>query len=516
MNIHKLLGVFVLFVSFSMASLAQSYPLKYCSELINGGLGEDYGSTVYELGSAIQLDAEMLKPFVGGKISAIKFGTIADPQDGPITVAENLKVFIRSSLTGEDLYVQNVDAFTLENLGNWYEVVLDQPFELDGKDIFVGYSLNANSIPLGVDGSKTPDPRATWVGVNNKWISHSAGGNACIQAMISSEKFVNKKVLLEHFTTTTCVNCPEAHTMLENMVGSDPNVVWVSHHAGYLNGDIYTTDIDTKYLAFYKATTSTPYAPAIMFDRVNLSGYGATDPNGSPAPGPVFIPATNALVKGLLSVRADVPAFVTVDMDGAYDPDTRKVTVKVYGSVNIPELMGANPTINVFLTESGIVGKQTGAGSSSNNYTHNRVFRDAITGAWGEAMTVAEDGTYSKTYEYTLKEAWVPENMNLIAFVSNVDTKDVNNCEVYNANATKLTNNFTGIELGKDRAVSVYTNGSAIVVDGEHTSVCIYDGMGKLMGVMGATESSFQIGKGIYMVKVMDGEQSFVRKVAVN
>lgn len=515
MKIHKLFGVFVLFASFSLASLAQSYPLRYCSELIKGGLGKDYGSTAYVLGSAIKLDAEILKPFVGGKISAIKLGTIANPEDGKITVAENLKVFIRSTLTGEDLYVQNVDAFTLENLGSWYEVVLDQPFELDGKDIFVGYTLNANSIPLGVDRSKTPDQRATWVCTDNKWESYSAGGNVCIQAMITSDKFVYKKVLLEHFTTTTCVNCPDAHEMLQNMVGADPRVVWVSHHAGYLNGDIYTTDIDTKYLDFYKATTTTPYAPAIMFDRVNLSGYGAIDPNGNPAPGPVFIPATNALVKGLLSVRTDMPAFVTVDMDGTYDPDTRKVTVKVYGSVNIPELMGANPTINVFLTESGIVGKQSGAGAQSGNYVHNRVFRDAITGAWGEAMTVAEDGTYSKTYEYTLKDTWVPENMNLIAFVSNVATKDVNNCEVYNANVTKLTNSFTGIELDKEHAASVYTNGSVIVIDGGHSSVCIYDGMGKLVKVLDTAENSYQVDKGIYMVKVMNGDQSFVRKVAV-
>lgn len=515
MNIHRLLGAFLLLISFSAVSLAQNYPLKYCLETVDGGVGADYSNKVYELGAAIKLDQAVLKPFKGGKISAIKLGTISTPAEGQGTInsVQNLKVFIRSSLTGENLYVQSVDEFTKENLGGWYEVKLDQPFELDGSDIFVGYTMNSNSIPLGFDRSDKPDLRASWVGTDNKWESFTKSGNACIQAMVSSDKFVFKKALLEHFTTTSCGNCPAVHTMLENMLGKDPRVVWVSHHAGFLQGDVYTTDIDTKYLAFYNVNGST-YAPAIMFDRMNLSGYGAPDSQGNKAPGPIFAPVTNDLVKGLLSVRTDLPSFVTVDMDGAYDPETRKVTVKVYGSVNIPELLGADPTINVFLSEDGIKGIQNGA--STKEYIHDRVFRDAITGAWGDELKMEEDGTYSKTYEYTLKENWVPENMNLIAFVSNVDSKDINNYEVYNANSTKLLQDFTGIDSEKSNPVSLYTSGSSIVINGEYTSVCIYDYTGKLMKVLNADENSCLMEKGIYMVKVLNGEQSFVQKVAVN
>lgn len=488
--------------------MAQSYPLGYCSDFIAMGAGEDYTETTYELSSAIQLDADKVASFIGGEIVSIKVGTIGDPEGAPIVTSKDLKVFIRSSLTGENLYVQNVESFTKP--GGWTEVVLNEPFPIDGREIFVGYSLTANSIPLGYDGSKSPDKRATWIGIDGKWQAYADCGNASIQAMVKSEKLVHRKVLLEHFTTAQCVNCPPVHTALERVLGNNSNVIWVAHHAGYLE-DGYTTNADREYLTFFN--TPSAYAPAIMYDRVNLSGYGALDGNQSPAPGPVFFPGNDDFISGLLSVRSVLPSFVTVHIDGTFNAENKKLTATVYGEVTIPELMGANPTMNVFLTENGLVSAQSGG---SSKYTHNRVFRDAITGTWGEALEVQPDGTYSKTFEYTLNEKWNPSNMNVIAFLSNHNAKNVNDREVYNAQIAKLEGNFTNINSVDKSSVSIYSNHSSIVIDGNYSAAYIYDATGKLLKVLDSKQNSYSPGNGIYMVKAITGEQTIVKKIAVN
>lgn len=506
MKLNKILSV-LLFLLCSMAVNAQ-YPLQYCAESATMGSGQDYSTKTYELGAAIKLDAEKLTPFIGGEISSIKLATIAGPKEGEIKTAKDLKVFIRKSLTGENLYVQNAASFTIENLGEWFEVKLDQPFPIDGQEIYVGYSLTANSIPLGFDGSKKPDSRATWVGVDNVWESFAGSGNACIQAMVSSDRLYPRKVLMEHFTTAACINCPEVHQMLESFIGN--NVVWVAHHSGYME-DSYTTPIDKQYLAFFAGAG---YAPAIMYDRVNLAAYGAVGGGSQPesTAGPVFFPGTKDLAEGLLSVRTALASIASIDMDGNFNPDSRKLTVKVYGTA-ISELLGSNTCINVFLTESEIKGKQTGA---TGTYIHNRVFRDAITGAWGDKVTIEEDGSYSKTYEYTLKESWVPENMNVVAFISNVVSSNVNNCEVYNANSIKLiAGDFTNIDTKSENKVSLYSDGSMIGIEGEYSSVFIYDYTGKLVKILDASQNTAQVVNGCYIVKVITGEQTVTEKVIV-
>lgn len=505
------MGKFVFVLSLFLLSLntvfGQSYPLGYCSEKISRGVGEDLTTEPYELAAAIQLDAKKLAPFVGGEISAIKVGMISDPDGAPIVTSKDLKVFIRSSLTGEDLYVQKVDAFTRPT--GWLEVKLDKPYPIDGKEIFVGYSLTANSIPLGFDGASSPDKRASWVGVNGKWISYMECGNASINAMVTSDKFVQRKVLLEHFTTAACVNCPPVHAMLDNVLGKNENVIWVAHHSGY-GTDIYTTNETQSYMWFFGQNK---YAPAIMFDRVNLSDYGAADGSGNATEGPVFFPASKEMVEELLPCRSKLPAFTTIIIGESFNPETRELTVNVSGKATIPELLGKNVMLNVFLSEDGLISSQTGAGSK---YEHNHVFRASLTGNWGQEVIFDAEGNYSTSYKYTLKSDWYSGSMKIIAFLNNYNSKNMNDCEVYNAEVFDLKKDAANIDAVNNSNVAVYTKNSSIMIDGDYLSAKVYDATGKLIISFGDNQNSCQVQNGIYIVKIINGEREIIRKVAVN
>ncbi len=96
--------------------------------------------------------------------------------------------------------------------------------------------------------------------------------NTMTHQVIVNSNSTPRKVLLEHFTTGQCPNCPAATTNIANWTATRPDIIWISHHAGYYT-DPMTVPENTELLVFYNDGGST-YAPATMLDRVFLSPDG--------------------------------------------------------------------------------------------------------------------------------------------------------------------------------------------------------------------------------------------------
>ncbi|MBO4655973.1 MAG: Omp28-related outer membrane protein [Bacteroidales bacterium] len=321
--------------------------------------------------------------------------------------------------------------------------------------------------------------------------------NTISMEMIVNENSVPRKPLLEHFSTAQCSNCPAAHTNIDNWLRSRPNVIHIVHHCGYYT-DNYTVSESQSLMTFYNAGGST-YAPAIMIDRMHLTG--------DDDPGPVFFPAAN-VAPGLLDQRLNAPAFISVNMDGSYDPSSRTVTLTVSGET-VGEVVEQNLRLSVYIMEDGLIGTQAGA---SGNYTHNCVMRGAISGggAWGDQNVVSATvgSTYSKTYTYQLNSSWNVDNLTIIAFVNNHET-NVNNRAVLNANSVKVTDLTVGISENNATGTAIFPNPATdvlnVISESMINQVEIYNVQGQLVkAVYGNVDniSISDLNNGMYFVKV--------------
>jgi len=242
-----------------------------------------------------------------------------------------------------------------------------------------------------------------------------------------------RRPLLEFFTTARCVNCPTGHSIWERVLHAHPSVIRLAHHAGYYTDD-YTVPSSETMTVFYNANGAT-YAPAAMINRTNLAEAGAINGSGMPTPGPVFYPEGDQACEALIqSVEGDYAPLV-IDLTYDYEASSRTLTIRTEVTPLEGFAMPTNPMLNILATEDDLWGYQSGSASI---YQHNDVVRSFVTGTWGQALTFEGTTPVSSVQTLVLDEAWNPANMHLIAFVSNHNPDDVNDCQVANATSVYL------------------------------------------------------------------------------
>ena len=208
---------------------------------------------------------------------------------------------------------------------------------------------------------------------------------------------ITKNVLIEDFTGQRCVNCPEAANAIQdiqNFHGSD-KVIAVAIHGEKLGLSGYlANDLGTEYYNHWGVEK----LPSGMVDRQGLQDY--KDWMGT---------ATKRL-------EADVVPLSLSMENNSYEASNRTLTVQV------EVLAGADldGKLQVWLTESKIIGLQyMPDGSKNYEYVHNHVLRDAVNGAYGEAVALKMGEAQTLTYAYTVPEEWNAENLAVVAFVYN-------------------------------------------------------------------------------------------------
>ena len=208
---------------------------------------------------------------------------------------------------------------------------------------------------------------------------------------------ITKNVLIEDFTGQLCVNCPEAANAIQdiqNFHGSD-KVIAVAIHgekpslSGYL-----ANDLGTEYYNHWGVET----LPSGMVDRQGLQDY------------------KDWMSTATKRLEADVIPLSLSMENNSYEASNRTLTVQV------EVLAGADldGKLQVWLTESKIIGLQSMLDGSKNyEYVHNHVLRDAVNGAYGEAVALKMGEAQTLTYAYTVPEEWNAENLAVVAFVYN-------------------------------------------------------------------------------------------------
>ena len=307
------------------------------------------------------------------------------------------------------------------------------------------------------------------------------------------DKIFTRTAILEEFTTEICSNCPAAAQTVHDMVeGLDADrqsrLAIVCHHAGY-NTDMFTLPCDKEYLWFYNKYNSQgqiyTYAPAFMLNRVGESGMGYETP--------VFQNLPLSTFSEKVTRAQDVPALYSIEITGNHDKDNRKVQINVSGESILESL--ENPRITVYLVEDNVrPSTRPGQAGASTGFLHNHLTR-AYNSTWGApAEWTDRNYTYSCTLEYP--EECDPDNMQIVAFISNLDTKNPVNCEI--ANGTK-------VNLPQLSASSIDNIGKNCAID--EKSANVYDLSGRCLG-------SYTDGlpAGLYILRDAHGNSSKILK----
>ena len=423
------------------------------------------------------------------------------------------------------IWVRNTGAAEIKSIeANAYiDNSLCGEFIADNIDIKRNQIALVNLGDILVDVNGLHDLKVTVSKVNGMDDENESDNSILKKNIVCKKEYSNRKVLLEHFSTMKCVNCPTAHSTIDDALFYREDVIHVIHHSAY-GTDPLTIDASNDYTFFYSNGSQTSvYAPGCMLDRTNMSKYGATDGSESTL-GPVFFPQRTNFGH-LLDESLSRPAYVTVDVKPTYDPTNRKLMVGVSGQVPDEDVnryvKGDDTRLNIFLIEDSIIGYQAGA-NNPQRYFHNAAIRQVLTSIWGDSV-VFDIGKYkSREYECILPETWNPMQMHVVAFLSNYNPLNPNDCEVLNANAEDIRNVIaSGVydaSLKTDASRTVRIEKYCLVLDYEPSSYRIYNLNGELVlegANCGRRIDLNSLQKGVYVCKIFSSFGIQVVKISI-
>ena len=424
--------------------------------------------------------------------------------------------------TPMSLVVRNAGAATVNSL----EVALTIDGEEQPLRTIEGLNISSNKIQkidiggLDMDSNNIFDVNVSITTVNGEQDENPVDNSITVTNVISRKDYTPRKVLMEHFSTMKCANCPIAHSSIEDALRYRDNVIHVTHHAGYGTDDLTIPAAEDFLRLFTNGKTGSYYAPAASLDRVNMANYGATDGNQA-TQCPAFFPRREILGR-LIDTRLSSPALVTICIDHTFDSSTRRLGVTVSGVVpngSPTRLNALDPRLTVMITEDNIPGTQTGVTVPMEGpYIHNNVLRTVLSDVWGEKVDFENDTYASKEFIFTVPEEWKEENLHVIAFIHDYDPENTANWQVFNAEETDVQNSAgIGGVTSDTRLDFSLINGVLYLPEGS-TELCIYSPQGTPVyksDICNESVSMENLQRGIYVVTAKQHETFRSAKIII-
>ena len=211
-----------------------------------------------------------------------------------------------------------------------------------------------------------------------------------------------RKHLIEEFTGQGCGYCPYGMDCISEFMANDTNFILILHHYGYQADHFSVTGSKT-----ITSALGVNGAPSAAIDRAKTRTQGGNAIVFHPS----YLPSAS-------KDQFEQETYASVNIANAYDPETRQLTVTVSGAICKNEHPQLN--ITVIVKESGMIDTQSDYYNTYEGwqeFRHCNAVRAILTAAKGDALSVDPTRHYSVTYTTTLKEAWVPENCMVVAFL---------------------------------------------------------------------------------------------------
>lgn len=205
-----------------------------------------------------------------------------------------------------------------------------------------------------------------------------------------------RTVLVEDFTGQRCVNCPNATSVLHEIVETygQENVIPVAIHCGpfgLTNAQGLVTEAGKSYWdTFFSDTQGQPVAKINRGNKVDDYNTWAV----------------------CVSKELSRPTDVTITLTTDYNEETRELIV----NTQVLGKAGSEQKLQLWLVEDSIVAIQAlPTGGIERQYVHNHVLRDVLNGDWGESIALGENVT-TISHNYILDEKFNADNCQIVAF----------------------------------------------------------------------------------------------------
>lgn len=231
-----------------------------------------------------------------------------------------------------------------------------------------------------------------------------------------------RKVLLEDFTGQGCINCPDAAARAEEIKDLYGKcVVLMAVHVGFFARPTpetpadFRTSIGNEWDQFFQLSPV-----GLPQGMINRDGFSSNH----------IIAFENW--SSVSDQQIQLPPDALLSIDGTYNSSSLSLDV----STNTTMLNSYNGTLmlGVYLVEDGIISPQKwqkpdGSTVTIEDYEHNHVLRAGFNGTWGDTLStgLANAGqAFTNNYQMAIDtSAWNPENLSIVAFVYDADSKEV-------------------------------------------------------------------------------------------
>ena len=278
---------------------------------------------------------------------------------------------------GDDLVQSNLNYATHVMPGTTTQEVSFPAFSLIAPDEIYSFVYSVASLEDVVDGDLS----------NNQLTKY-------IETYTSDRQ----KVLLEIGTGGWCQYCPGAAMGADDLVDEGLDVAVVENH----NGDPYATDISNGRNSYYGITGY----PTAIFDGINkiVGGSNTVSMYNS------YLPQYN--------LRHAIKTPITVGIYGTLDRDSYSLEIWID---KLARIVRPNLVLHVAITESNIV--YSWQGQDHMNFV-NRNMLPGLDGTPVDLMNLATTRLVVPL-ALTIGTGWLTENCDLVAWVQDLDTKEV-------------------------------------------------------------------------------------------
>ncbi len=309
-------------------------------------------------------------------------------------------------------------------------------------------------------------------------------------------------VMVEIGTGTGCPYCPGAAMGADDLVAAGKPVAVIEYHS-YNNSDPFNTPEAAARTGYYGITGY----PTAVFDGV-LSHVGGSN-NQS------LFPAYEPLVDARSPIKVGVGIqFTTTATTKGYHV---VVTLVKYGPI-----MGDNLVLHFAVTESEIA--YNWQGQSKLDYVERLMLPDAN----GTPVDLANNNTIVKEYDFEVGDDWNVDELEVVAFVQNVDTRLVMNghkemlkyvgigeTSANNFNLTTYPNPVSesatvSFNLEKDSKTSI----NVYSLQGQHIATLINQNLKAGKHQVNWSPNG-TLSNGVYLMKINIGGQMFTKKLAI-
>ena len=229
----------------------------------------------------------------------------------------------------------------------------------------------------------------------------------CTFTAVVAGKLVDRVVLMELFTTVTCQYCPNSEDAFNTMLGDigRDRISVIAYHDRPEIDRFSSPEIDAR-IAWYTDNPAFPVPadrwPTVVFDGLRTV-VGAEDAE-----------ATEASYRIEVASRAETGSPLSVGLSGEIGAGGGAVTVRVRAEDQVPE---GSWVVRIVVVEDDIPYR---FGFADEYDFVARLLLD------DEALAVEAHGdSMSVDRDFVVEETWVPENMDVIAFVQNTVTMEV-------------------------------------------------------------------------------------------